>query len=142
MTLPMLRAVVAIIRDSDGLVLSVSRRNRPGNLSLPGGKVDFDESPLGALIREVYEETGVKVLHARPLLVRTVPGPNYYRTSFYLVDQWTGEASQQEEGIEVQWVEPKDLMTNACSFAYYNRKALAALEIKGNTFKGSNVVGA
>jgi 8-oxo-dGTP diphosphatase len=43
----------------DGKVLLV--RNRRGFWSTPGGHLDFGESPDGCAVREVFEETGVRV---------------------------------------------------------------------------------
>lgn len=46
------------------LLTRMSERTRiPGRWTLPGGGVDHGEDPRAALVREVFEETG---LHARP----------------------------------------------------------------------------
>lgn len=58
-------AVRAIITDDDGKILilkrSVDSKTNPGKWELPGGKVDQGEPFDQALIREVYEETGLKI---------------------------------------------------------------------------------
>jgi 8-oxo-dGTP diphosphatase len=50
----------------------------PGHWSLPGGGVDFGEHPRDAVVREVYEETGlearVEALLAVASAVRALPG--------------------------------------------------------------------
>ena len=48
---------------TDGRILLVENRRRNGSLdwSTPGGVVDPGESDLGALTREVVEETGISV---------------------------------------------------------------------------------
>ena len=56
--------VYAVIRDADAVLLS---RFAPGGdiggkWMLPGGGVEFGESPAEALVREVYEETGLHVV--------------------------------------------------------------------------------
>ena len=54
----------AILPLADGLLLTHQDAPEP-EVQLPGGGVDPGESPVQALIREVYEETGWKI--ARPL---------------------------------------------------------------------------
>ena len=56
--------VYAVIRDGESVLLS---RFAPGGevggrWMLPGGGVEFGESPAQALVREVYEETGLHVV--------------------------------------------------------------------------------
>lgn len=53
--------VAALIHDAEGRIL-LMRRSDDGSWSLPAGAVDPGERPAEALIREVYEETGLKVI--------------------------------------------------------------------------------
>lgn len=41
-------------------VRSMSIKRQPGEISFPGGRIEDDESPLEAAIRETYEEIGIK----------------------------------------------------------------------------------
>jgi mutator protein MutT len=58
--------IVGIIKNSDEQVLLI-KRNEPelfeahGKWELPGGKIEYGESPQDALAREIKEETGFKV---------------------------------------------------------------------------------
>ncbi|AXV38110.1 MAG: NUDIX domain-containing protein [Methanobacteriaceae archaeon] len=58
-------AVRVIITDDEGKILIIKRsshsKTNPGRWELPGGKVDQGESFDQALLREVYEETGLKI---------------------------------------------------------------------------------
>lgn len=54
----------AILPSTEGLLLTHQSSPAP-EIQLPGGGVDPGESPVQALIREVYEETGWRI--ARPL---------------------------------------------------------------------------
>lgn len=60
----MLSAVVMIIKNSNNEILLLERRiddrNKPG-WCLPGGKVEDGESLSTAVLREVHEETNIKV---------------------------------------------------------------------------------
>lgn len=58
-------AVRVLLVDENGKVLILKRstdsKTNPGKWELPGGKVNQDESFDHALLREVYEETGLKI---------------------------------------------------------------------------------
>jgi 8-oxo-dGTP diphosphatase len=58
-------AVRVLLTDHDGKILILKRstdsKTNPGKWELPGGKVNQDESFDHALIREVYEETNLKI---------------------------------------------------------------------------------
>ena len=58
-------AVRVILTDPDGKILIIKRstesKTNPGRWELPGGKVGQNESIDQALLREVYEETGLKI---------------------------------------------------------------------------------
>ena len=58
-------AVRVLLTDEDSKILILKRstesKTNPGKWELPGGKVDQNESFDHALIREVYEETNLKI---------------------------------------------------------------------------------
>jgi len=51
----------AILLDDDGRVLCVRQNYPPREWTLPGGRVEANESPLAALHREIMEETGCRI---------------------------------------------------------------------------------
>lgn len=53
---------MSMIVAKDGKVLLLKRRDEPfkGYWVLPGGYMEYDEDPKECIIREVYEETGLK----------------------------------------------------------------------------------
>lgn len=63
-----------IIEDNKVLVM---QRNKSGNqyYTLVGGRLDKDETPEQALVREVKEETGMDVIAARLVFVEEHPEP-------------------------------------------------------------------
>lgn len=68
--------VGAVIRDDAGRLLLVRRGRAPavGRWSLPGGRVEPGETPESALVREVAEETGLRVEVGRRLGTVEWPG--------------------------------------------------------------------
>ncbi len=62
--------VAAVIRDEAGDVL-IHQRSDNGAWEIPAGGIDPDEAPAQAVVREVFEETGLKV---RPVKVIGVFG--------------------------------------------------------------------
>jgi len=61
----------AVIQRADGAILLVQRGRQPeqGHWGLPGGKVDWMEKVEDAVVREVQEETGLRVAVTRLLCV-------------------------------------------------------------------------
>lgn len=113
----------------DGLVLSVTRRNKPGDLSLVGGSIDERDrhSPedldyqvaYRALCRETLEETGVTVKKAQWVFER-VDETDGGVAWCYRIHEWEGEPRTTEPGIEVSWRRPEELLTEKCTFREYN----------------------
>jgi len=55
----------AVIRHRDKVALTLKRRGAySGCWDLPGGKIEFGETPLTALAREINEEVGLDLLNA------------------------------------------------------------------------------
>ncbi|MGH3878481.1 MAG: NUDIX hydrolase [Actinophytocola sp.] len=59
----MIRCVGAVVHDAAGRLLLIKRGQAPGAglWSLPGGRVEPDESDAEAVVRELREETGLEV---------------------------------------------------------------------------------
>lgn len=53
--------VDVILRDDEGRVLLIRRRNPPPGWALPGGFVDYGETLEAAAVREAREETSLEV---------------------------------------------------------------------------------
>ncbi|MGH6962705.1 MAG: NUDIX hydrolase [Dongiaceae bacterium] len=68
--------VFAIIHDEQGGVLCVKQNYPPHEWTLPGGRVEPNESPLAALHREVFEETGQRIAIERFIGTYAMPYKN------------------------------------------------------------------
>lgn len=89
--------------------LLYSKRARPpkeGYYDLPGGFVDYYETPYEALIREMREETGVTVKN--PILFDTVYKNEYIPGTstadlLFVVTEWEGELTAQDDSLALEW---------------------------------------
>ncbi len=79
-------------------------------ITFPGGHVERNESFTDAVIREVYEETGLTIREPRLCGVKDwVNGDgSRYMVLFYKTDQFSGELKSSEEGA-VSWTELEKL---------------------------------
>ena len=82
--LVLMPSVTAIVRDPAGRVL-LQRRSDDGRWDLPGGTIDPGEAPARALVREVWEETGLLVRPER--LVGVFGGRDGFRSTYPNGDQ-------------------------------------------------------
>jgi mutator protein MutT len=114
-------------------VLSVSRKTDHEDIGLPGGKIEYGETPEQALIRELREETGVTALRFVPVFedkCRIEHGKTR-PARVYLVYSWEGEPTAVENAV-VEWVSPERLFDPSNSFAGYNRKLFEHLNAQTN----------
>lgn len=113
----------------DGKILTVSRKDDHTKIGLPGGKVDRGELPQSAIIRECFEETGMKVkINSLDSFADNID--DFYVICYILsrVSDEVHEISEEETG-KVEFVEIKKLLDSS-PFAEYNKKAFEYLGVK------------
>ena len=106
--------VAAALIDADNRVLLAERpKGKPleGLWEFPGGKIDLNERPEDALIRELKEELGVEV--KAPCLAPLTFASHTYRDfhllmPLYVCRKWEGFV-QPLDGQALKWVRAKDL---------------------------------
>ena len=81
-----------------------------GLWEFPGGKVEGEERPIDALTRELYEEVGIELVAAEPLLQVT----HEYPEKTVLLDTWwvrvfIGNPYGREQQ-KVRWVQEDELL--------------------------------
>ena len=89
-----------------------------GTWTMPGGKLDFQEWLKEAGVREVFEETGIKVKNLEIISVSNDMVPdNHFVTIGFLCNDFEGEAKVMEpdEITEWQWFDLDDLPSKVFS---------------------------
>lgn len=103
---------IGILRSREGRVLLSQRRigsHLEGLWEFPGGKVEPGETSFQALIRELHEELGIRVLYATRHLSITHRYPEIMvRLQVYRVEHWEEEAFSRE-GQVVCWFDPLEI---------------------------------
>ena len=115
-------AAVGVIRRDNGLVLLGERpAGKPwaGYWEFPGGKVESNETPAQALVRELQEELGITVTRFYPWLTRTYDYEAKYgadgvlespaktvKLHFFIVVAWDGEPLGLEQQM-LSWQNPE-----------------------------------
>lgn len=123
------KAVCALIFNSDGDVLSVSRKDDFNDFGLPGGKVECDETYEQALVRECMEETGLKI-YVSPVYYEEVCGDYIVRTYICTCVNFNSTQFNTDESGIVKFNQPSVLIKG--SFGEYNNKLFNYFNVKVN----------
>lgn len=106
------RVVAAVVRDGDRLLLTQRPPGGPLGLQweFPGGKIEPDESPEHALVREVREELGVEATaHA----VMAVQAHDYAHVAVeitFIAATLASHAFVPSEAVHAwRWLRPEDV---------------------------------
>jgi ADP-ribose pyrophosphatase YjhB (NUDIX family) len=123
--------LIPAYQNNMGDILAVSRRNDTTQWAIPGGKIDPNESPEHAVLREVEEECG---LHLYPeFLIPVYAGPCYgkdgqdFWTTCYFYNCLYSGTPRPETGLSLKIMPLIELTRPDVSpFANYNANVIAA----------------
>ncbi|MBQ8187867.1 MAG: 8-oxo-dGTP diphosphatase [Clostridia bacterium] len=101
---------MCMIRDGERVLVQNRTKSDWQGIAFPGGHVEDGESLTDAVIREVFEETGLTVECPKLCGVKDYVKKNGTRSLIllYTADRFDGELRSSEEG-EVFWISPGDL---------------------------------
>lgn len=98
-----------VIKDGKVLLARHTYGSGKGKLIVPGGYVEYGETPQQALIREYKEETGITVEPCDIIAIRFNMHDWYIA---FRAEYICGEArSDNDENSEVCWLEPEDALS-------------------------------
>lgn len=114
-----LRVVAAALRDAQGRFLIACRppgKSSAGRWEFPGGKIDAEETPVRALLRELHEELGIEAAADAPCFVMriderqtTADGSlRQLELHCFLLTDWRGEPAALD-GQTLAWVRGAEL---------------------------------
>ncbi len=126
--------VDGILVNDKGEVLMTKRTIEPvGTWCIPGGHIDWGETPQAAVVREFKEETGLDVEIVGIFNVygeRNRDPRKHTISTVFKVKKVGGELKLNDEVDEFKWFAEKDLPKDICSFDHY--------EIVKDFFKDKN----
>ena len=110
---PQLAVSAAIFRNGKILLVRRARSPAKGFYSLPGGRVEFGETLLAALHREVDEETALQIeivgLAGWREVVPAISGGGHYLIMSFAARWSSGEVVLNDELDDFKWLPPDAL---------------------------------
>lgn len=109
--------VGALVEGPSGRVLLVRTRKWRGAWGVPGGKIDFGETMVGALEREFLEETGLEVVDVRPGPVQeAVLSDEFHVPAHFVLLNFFARVGREDvrlndEAEAYAWVSPQEALT-------------------------------
>jgi 8-oxo-dGTP diphosphatase len=106
-------AACVLVNEAGELLIAKRPPGRPlaGLWEFPGGKVEQEEQPEEALIRELKEELGIEIASSdlEPLTFASHAYPDFYLLMpLYRCSRWRGRVTALE-GQELRWVRKEAL---------------------------------
>ena len=101
--------VLCLVEDDNKILLQNRLKEDWQGYTLPGGHVKRDESFVGAVIREIKEETGIKIKNPTLVGVKQFPiKKGRYVVFLFKATEFEGELNSSVEG-KVEWIEYNDI---------------------------------
>tara|TARA_Y100000588_G_C14196830_1_gene900608 strand:- start:650 stop:1069 length:420 start_codon:yes stop_codon:yes gene_type:complete len=125
-----MEVAVALILNNENKVLIAQRGSKQTHAGLwefPGGKVEANETPEMALVREIQEEVNLHVLSARFFgFSEHQYSKSKVSLHFYLVQNFTGVAQCRESQSGLKWIDISSLSEHC--FPEANDKIIQELQ--------------
>ena len=101
---------MCMIYDGSKVLVQEKTDDDYSGITFPGGHVEMGESFTDAVIREVLEETGLKISSPKLCGIKDWSNDDgsRYMVLFYKTDKFEGELKSSDEG-EVYWLELQEM---------------------------------
>jgi len=109
-----LKTAVYILLEREGRLVFLRRFNtgyKDGKYTVPAGHVDAGEFPTETMVREVLEETDVKIDVSDLELVHVMYEKDIYIDFYFKADEWSGEPviGEPDKADDIAWF-PQDTL--------------------------------
>ena len=132
-----IRTVTCFIVQSRRILLQKRPAGKPwaGMLNGPGGKVNSGEESADAIVREVLEETGLRIINPEPRgsLVLHIPSPKRLKLSVDIFIATTFQGDALERAGALTWYDRDELPFDSmwADQKYWLRAVLDGLSVDG-----------
>lgn len=101
---------MCMVYDGDKVLVQDKKDKDYPGITFPGGHVEYGESLTGAVIREVFEETGFEIFSPQLCGVKDwmQNDCSRYVVLFYKTDKFDGTVTASDEG-EVFWIKLEEI---------------------------------
>ena len=101
---------VICFRGEDVLLIKRGTPPRKGEWSIPGGRIEANETQRDAALRELFEETGIMAALESKVATIDAEFENYnYRLHDYAARWISGEPQFGDDAVDARFVSPADL---------------------------------
>lgn len=101
---------VICFRGEDVLLIKRGTPPRKGEWSIPGGRIEANETQCDAALRELFEETGIMAALESKVATIDAEFENYnYRLHDYAARWISGEPQFGDDAVDARFVSPEDL---------------------------------
>ena len=115
-----LATVGGLILAPDGEVLLVKSKKWIDCFTIPGGKIELGETREEAFIREVKEETSLKLFNIHYAFVQdSIFNPQFWKKRHFIMHEFVGwmipecakhEVRLNDEAFDYRWIDPKEAL--------------------------------